>query len=445
MIYKVFYLQNIEGSGCMKKKKFRFIGIFLACFVAIYALMYLFMEDTSKNIKLGLDLQGGFEVLYEVSALDKKQEINAETLKSTVSSLRKRIDTLGVSEPSIQIEGEDRIRIQLAGVSDQKTAREMLSTQAKLSFRDLEGNILLDGSELKEGGAKVTFSETNTPWVSIVLKNSDVFKEATEKTLGSQLVIWLDYAEGDTYEEEILKENSKIISAPSVGQVLHTKEVVIQGTFSMEEAQKLTDFLNAGSLPVNLKEIYSNTVTAQFGENALEETIFASIFGVALIFLFMLFYYRFSGFIAVVTLSFYIFLILVVFNWMNAVLTLQGIAALLLGIGMAVDANIITAERIKEELKKGENILTAFKLGNKNSFSSILDANLTTLIAAGVLFAFGTSSVKGFAIMLITSVLVSFVTAVFGSRLLMGLWVKSGFLNNKPSWFGLRGGKKDEV
>src|SRR5690606_29706754 len=193
----------------------------------------------------------------------------------------------------------------------------------------------------------------------------------------------------------------------------------------------------AGALPVNLKEIYSTSVGAQFGEQALDKTVFAGIIGISLIFIFMAIYYRLPGIVAVITLSVYIYLILLVFTAINGVLTLPGIAALMLGVGMAVDANIITYERIKEELRVGKSVKSSFTAGAKSSFTAILDANVTTLLAATVLFIYGTSSVKGFATMLIISILVSFLTAVWGSRLLLGLLVHSGYLDNKVSWFGL--------
>ncbi|WP_181833026.1 protein translocase subunit SecD [Bacillus taeanensis] len=430
-------------------KKGRIITFFIVV-LALAGLIAYTVTDTTKNIKLGLDLQGGFEVLYEVETVKEDQEINSKTLDATVEAIRSRIDVLGVSEPNVDIEGENRIRVQLAGIEDQNQARELLSTQAQLSFRDVNDTLMLDGADLQEGGASLTFSETNQPWVSLTLKDADKFgaitKEISERPLGENLlVIWLDYQEGDSFQEEVQKENPKFLSAPRVSEVLNTKNVVIQGDFTVEEATNLSNLLNAGSLPVKLKEIYSTSVGAQFGEKALEKTIFAGIIGIAVIFLYMIFYYRFPGIIAVLTLSVYIYLILVVFDWMNAVLTLPGIAALILGVGMAVDANIITYERVKEEIKSGKTILSAFKAGSRRSFATIFDANITTLIAAGVLFAFGTSSVKGFAVMLITSILVSFITAVYGSRLLLGLWVKSRILNKKPGYFGVKESEINEL
>src|SRR5699024_9571329 len=157
---------------------------------------------------------------------------------------------------------------------------------------------------------------------------------------------------------------------------------------------------NSGSLPVQMTELYSTSVGAQFGEQALNETVFAGIIGIAIIFLYMIFTYRFPGFIAGINITIYVFLILLVFQLMNGVLTLPGIAALILGVGMAVDANVLTFERIKEELRAGKSVVASFKAGGKNSLVTILDANITTLLAAAVLFIFGTSSVKGFATML---------------------------------------------
>ncbi|MEH6948073.1 protein translocase subunit SecDF [Bacillus sp. JJ634] len=423
-------------------KRSRIVAFFL-----IAILIFSAMGTTSKgildNIKLGLDLQGGFEVLYEVKTLDGG-EVTESILTSTQGALERRINVLGVSEPNIQIEGKDRIRVQLAGVTDQNNARKILSTQAKLSFRDFNDKEMMTGADLKEGGAKQTFQD-NKPVVEITLKDSNKFKEITQKISQMEpgtnvLAIWLDFEEGkDSFAK--IESQDNMISAPQVSEVFNTNTVYITGQFTVEEAKELANLLNAGALPVDLKEVYSTSVGAQFGEEALNKTIYAGIIGIGLIFLFMLAYYRFPGFIAIVTLTIYIFLTLLVFDWMNAVLTLPGIAALVLGVGMAVDANIISYERIKDELKLGRSVKAAFAEGNKNSLATIFDANLTTLLAAAVLFIMGVSSVKGFATTLIISILMSFITAVYGTRLFLGLWVKSGIFDKRPGWFGVR--KKD--
>ncbi|MFP5114374.1 protein translocase subunit SecDF [Bacillaceae bacterium C204] len=430
-------------------KRSRIVAFFLLVLI-IGSTMGATTKNILNNIKLGLDLQGGFEVLYDVKPAKKGQKIDKEVMASTAEALDRRINVLGVSEPSIQIEGKNRIRVQLAGVKDQNEAREILSTQANLTFRDANDKLMMDGSDLKQGGAKQTFDENGAPSVSLTLKSADKFRKVSEQIMNmapnNVLVIWLDFEEGkDSFKEEVKKENPKYLSAPTVKQIFNQNTVSIVGSFTAEEAQTLSSLLNAGSLPVKLKEVYSTSVGAKFGEQALNETIFAGIIGVIIIYLFMIFYYRFPGFIATVTLSIYIYLVLLIFDWMNGVLTLPGIAAIILGVGMAVDANIITYERIKEELKVGKSIKSAFQAGEKNAFTSILDSNLTTILTAGVLFFYGTSTVKGFATMLIVSILMSFLTAVYGSRLLLGFWVHSGLFNKKPSWFGVNPSKIKDI
>ncbi|HLQ74153.1 MAG TPA: protein translocase subunit SecDF [Bacillota bacterium] len=424
-------------------KRSRIISFFIIV-VTLLTIVGTTGTQVSKDIKLGLDLQGGFEVLFEVEPVDEEQEVNKQLLEATVQTLNDRVNRLGISEAVIEIEGEDRVRVQLAGVEDQNEAREMLATSAILSFRDVNDEERLSGSDVKEGSARQDFhAENNQPIVSLQLKDADKFGDVTEdiKNMGignNLLVIWMDFQEGDSFEAEVDKEEPKFISAPSVDQRLQTNDVMITGNFSIEEAQRLADIINSGSLPVHMNEIYSTSVGAQFGEQALNETVFAGIVGVSLIFIFMIAFYRFPGVVASINLAIYIYIILLVFKLMNGVLTLPGIAALILGVGMAVDANVLTFERFREELRVGKSVRSAFRAGSRNSLRTIIDANITTLLAAAVLFIFGTSSVKGFATMLIVSILVSFLTAVFGTRLLLGFWIQSNFLNKRKGWFGLK-------
>lgn len=437
-----------------KKKRGVRKGLIATFFIIVAALAVLIASnvmDHADEISLGLDLQGGFEVLYEVYPVDEGQEVDRELLTDTVSALNARIDVLGVSEPNVTIEGDNRIRVQLAGVSDQQTARELLSTEARLSFRDVDDKEMMDGSDLVEGGARQSFDpDTNQPIVTVTVRDANLFGDVTEEIRdrgvpNNLLAIWLDYEEGDSFEEEMEKEDSKIISAPQVSRILRTTDIMIEGNFTIEEAQHLAGILNAGALPVELEEVYSESVGASLGERAMDQAIFAGGIGIFLIFAYMIGYYRFMGLIATITLSAYIYIVLVIFNWMNAVLTLPGIAALILGVGMAVDANIITYERIKDELRSGKSTMSAFRAGGRRSLSTILDANITTILAAAVLFYFGTSAVQGFAVMLIVSILTSFLTAVFGTRLLLGLWVNSRILNQKPRMFGVKESEISEL
>lgn len=431
------------------KLRSRIVAFFIVV-IALLATVGTATGNIVKDINLGLDLQGGFEVLYQVEPLHKDDPaLTEKDMQATVTAIQERVNVLGVSEPSIQIESGNRIRVQLAGVTDQDAARELLSTQANLTFRDVDDKVLLDGSDLKQGGASDSFEGNNgKPVVSIQLKDAEKFGEittdlASRANEGANLmVIWLDFEEGDSYVEEATKEAAgeqpKYVSVASVDQPLNTTDVQISGNFTVQETKDLAGILNAGSLPVKLDEVYSTSVGAQFGQEALESTVFASIIGVIAIFIFMLFVYRLPGVIAIITLTVFTFITLWIFEMINAVLTLPGIAALVLGIGMAVDANILMYERIKEELRVGHSVKNAFKAGSKNSFTAIFDANITTLLAAAVLFVFGVSSVKGFATTLIISILVSFLTAVWGTRVLLGLLVNSGYLDNKKSWFGVK-------
>ena len=214
-------------------------------FILVVALLFTGMgttvEKVLNDVKLGLDLQGGFEVLYEVESLVDGQKITQDVLADTTSALNNRINAFGVSEPSIQIEGEDRIRVQLAGLADQDSARELLSSTANLTFRDVNDNILLDGTDLKEGGAAASFDQQNQPIVTLTLKDAAKFAEVTQKVMSmgapnNLLVVWLDFEEGvDSYAEESKKPpgEQKFQSAASVTQVLNTTDVMISGNFTV--------------------------------------------------------------------------------------------------------------------------------------------------------------------------------------------------------------------
>ncbi|MFJ6411436.1 protein translocase subunit SecDF [Terribacillus saccharophilus] len=425
-------------------KRGRIVAFFLIVLLLLGA-MGTTVKGIANDLNLGLDLQGGFEVLYEVSPLKEGDKVDTATLNATAQALNERVDSLGVSETSIDIEQPNRIRVQLAGVKDQDQAREMLSTTANLSFRDTADKEYLNGTDIEAGSAKQAFDpQTNQPLVTVEMKDASKFGEVTSELSQraypeNRLVIWLDYEDGESFEEESQKpeDEQKFISAPAVSQTINSKSVQIEGNFTVESAQELADLLNAGSLPVKMDEVYSNSVGAQFGQEALDQTMLAGYIAFALILLFMIVYYRLPGFIAAITLAVFAYLNILVFDLLGVVLTLPGIAALILGVGMAVDANIITYERIKDELKTGKSLKAAYKAGNKNSLATITDANVTTMIAGIVLFIFGTSSIKGFATTLIISILLSFITAVYGSRALLSLMVKSRAFDKKPGWFGV--------
>lgn len=386
--------------------------------------------DVVSNITLGLDLQGGFEVLYEAKPLTEGQQLTEETLTAAAAAVRQRIDVLGVEEPNVAIEGENRIRVQLAGVADQDEARRVLGTPAHLTFRLNHEEVLLSGEDLRENGASVQFDpDTNEPVVALKLKDAEKFADITREHIGEILAIYLD---------------EDVVSAPSINSVIPTGEAVISGNMTVDEAQELADLLNAGALPVDLEEVQSFSIAASLGELSLVQSLKAGVYGSLIVLLFMIGYYRVPGFVASISLIAYAYLVLLTFSLLNVTLTLAGIAAFILGIGMAVDANILMYERIKEEIRSGKTIPSSVKAGSRRSFLTIFDANITTIVAAAVLFYFGTASIKGFAVSLIVSIVVSFATAVAGSRLLMNLLLKSRILK-KPSWFGVKGEEIGEL
>lgn len=409
------------------------IAIIISCIISFNPLL--------DNINYGLDLQGGFEVLYEISTIDEKDKLDSDMLYNTYKSLLKRIDILGVSEPEITIEGDNRIRVKLAGVTNKEEAREVLSSTASLTFRDTSNHLLMT-SDVLGGNAKVSADKYGKPAVSLSIKDKETFYDVTSKVSkmeNNMIVIWLDYQEGvDSYSKEKDScgslSNSHCLSAATVSQGF-SSDVIIQGNFTEEEASSLVELINSGALPTKLEEISSRTVEASFGESSLNKTLMAGLIGICIVILIMLTVYHFSGFIASIGVLLYASLTFLVFYLIDGVLTLPGIAAMLLGIGMAVDANVIAFERIKDQLKIGKSLDEAFKYGNKESLTSIIDANITTMIVAIILFIFGESSVKGFATMLIISIIITVLVMVFLVRLILSLYVKTKVFNNKPNLF----------
>ena len=424
----------------VKNKILRVLGgvIVSLCIIVTCAVSFNPLLD---KIHYGIDLQGGFEILYQVSPLDDEEKLDSDMVYNTYKSLLKRIDILGVSEPEITIEGDDKIRVKLAGVTNKEEAREVLSSTASLTFRDTS-NMLLMTSDVLGGNAKVTRDKNGKPAVSLSIKDKDKFYDVTNKiskTTNNVIVIWLDYKEGeDSYSKEKDKcgslSDSRCLSAATVSQGF-ASDVIISGNFTEEEATSLVELINSGALPTKLTEVSSRTVEASFGANSLNQTLIAGIIGICLVIILMIAIYRFSGFIASMGLVLYTLLSFLVFYLINGVLTLPGIAAMLLGIGMAVDANVISFERVKENLKIGHSLKEAYHIGNKDSLSSIIDANITTMIVAVILFILGESSVKGFATMLIINIIVTVLVMVIFVKFVLKLFVDCDFFDNKLGMF----------
>ena len=415
--------------------------------IVIITLGAFLIKPTLKNISYGIDLQGGFEILYKIEPLEKGKELTEEDLDKTYTAIVNRIDTLGVSEPVIAVEGNNLIRIQLPGVSNEEEARQRISTTAVLSFRDTNDKLLMTSDILGNNGASLTQDSKSFQYeVKLDIKDTAKFYEVTKKisqrTNGNNMiVIWLDYNEElDSYENEKLTcgkdSNMKCISAASVKEGLDGGSVVIQGNFTKEEAQTLVDLINSGSLPTKLsEEATPKSVSPSFGAETITKTGIAGIITFILISLILVFKYRISGLIGSVCLFVYALLVFIIYNAVGGVLTLTGIAALVLGIGMAVDSIIISNDRIKDELRKGKKLIPAVNEGSKSSLKAIIDANVTTLLVGVILYIFGESSVKGFATMLIITIFVTIFACVILYRVLQIMTVKTKVFNDNEKLF----------
>ena len=412
----------------------------LLIFLVVVTVLTLCYVPLFKDMKFGLDLKGGFEVLYQVKRTDGKK-LTSSDLNSTYDILTKNVDSLGVSEPDIVIEGKDQIRVKLAGVTDIESARKALSKVANISFRDINDKLLMDSSVIKS--ARLGIDDNNNPAVSLQIKDKEKFLEVTNAISAREegenlIVIWYNFEQGvNSYSKEGIScgsDNSDCLSAATVNEGF-ASDVIITGNFTKEEAESLATSINAGSISTKLTELSSSNVNASYGKGVLEKTLIAGIIGMILIILLMTIFYKFAGFISGLTLLLYMLLVVAIFWLIGGVLTLPGIAALVLGIGMAVDSCVITFERIKEELKEGKSLETAYKNGNNMSFSSIIDANITTLIVALVLFKFGISSIKGFATMLIITIFATMFIMVFINKKVLKWLSTSKYFESKPNAF----------
>lgn len=382
----------------MKNKTIHYI-LLLAIIVIPGAILY------RNKIKLGLDLRGGTYVVLQAQG-----KIESDTMDKVRDIVERRIDSLGVSEPVLQINGKDRLIVELAGIKDPQKAIDLIGTTAKLEFKiknqdGTYGPTLLEGSAIKN--ATLVQGQFGQPEVAFELdtEGAEIFAKITRENVHKQLAIMLD---------------GKEQSAPMINTEIPGGRGVIT-TNDPEDAQALTNLLKSGALPVSIKIMETRTVGATLGNESIQQTKMAGIIAMIAISLFMFAVYKIPGLIADVVLSIYGFLVLASFSMIGATLTLPGIAGFILTLGMAVDANVITFERIKEELRKGYSLEDAVENGFKNGLPAILDGNITTLLVASVLFFFGTGPVKGFAVTLTLGVLITIVTALFITKVLFKL------------------------
>lgn len=370
------------------------------------------VKSLGKEVKLGLDLMGGVSI--EEEAVGK---VDKDALERTKELLELRVNSLGVAETNVQITGENRILIEIPSMYDAKTALETIGKTGKLRFVGPDKTEILTGDDVEDASVVVD-QTTNEPVVQLTLKSAGAqkFAEATTKYVGQKISIYMD---------------EEVVSDPTVDEPISGGKAIIKGMGSIEQAKSLAGIIKSGALPVQLKPAQVNTIGPALGANAIPTSLKAAILGIALVMLFMLFYYRVPGFIADLALTVYIILTMLIFTLvLKQTLTLPGIAGLLLSIGMAVDANVIIFERIKEELKNGKSIKNAIDVGFHRAWSSILDSNVTTLIAGFALYLLGKGSVKGFALTLNIGVICSMFTAITFTRFILKAIVNTGWFKN---------------
>ncbi|KUK36376.1 MAG: Protein translocase subunit SecD [Thermacetogenium phaeum] len=371
---------------------------------------------------LGLDLRGGVHVVYQ-AVPTKEAPVTADSIDRLIAIFNNRVNAYGLTEPLIQKQGSDRVIVELPGVKDPEEAVEMLGRMAKLEFKTEDGKTVLTGKYLSDARAQLN-PNNNEP--EVVLKfdkeGARIFSEVTTANVGRRIAIYLD---------------ERLLTAPVVRDPIPDGNAVISGGYeTLEEAQKEAILLRSGALPVNVKLLEKRSVGPTLGKESLERSLKAGIIGVALIFIFMILYYRWPGVIANLSLIVYGLIVISVFLLFKATLTLPGIAGFILSIGMAVDSNIIIYERLKEELRAGKTLRSAIDAGFYNAFRAILDANVTTLIAAGVLYYLGSGPIRGFAITLSIGILVSMFTAITFTRFVLHLVARSRLVVN-PKAYGV--------
>jgi len=399
------------------------------------------ITPVKDRMNLGLDIKGGVYVVLEA---DKKElskystdEDKRTVMEQTQAVIERRVNELGLSEPTVTIEGENRIRVELPGATNAEEAIEQIGKTAQLTFILADGTEVLDGSSVKDAQAgqddKSTSYAVNLQFDS---DGADAFGKATTKAYNGEVTSSIEGV-GDGCIAIIL--DNEIISAPNVNEPILGGSCSITGDFTQEEAANLAALIRGGSLPITLTEVTSSVQSAKIGYNALEMSVYAGLIGLGLILLLMLFVYRGLGIAADLALLFYVVIVVNIMSLMGATLTLPGIAGIIVAVGMAVDANVIIFSRIREELAAGRSIRVASETGYKRALTSIIDSQVTTLIAAVILYEVGTSSVKGFAFTFMVGIIVSIFTAVIVTQLYVGLFAQS----RKTARLGFFGMKKD--
>ena len=376
-------------------------------------------KGSAKNIKLGLDLAGGVSITYEAT----KDNPTATEMKDTIQMMQQRAEVYSTESSVVQV-GDNRIEIDIPGVADADEVLKSLGKEGSLDFvaeddmkLDKKGNpqytkTVCTGKHIKKAEAGTQQNE--------VTKNKEYVVELSFNAKGTKLFADATKAAYPTKKKIYIVYDGKVLSDPNVQAEITDGKAVISGSFdTYDKAEELASMIRIGALPVELKEIQSQVVGAQLGQDAIQTSLLAGAIGFALVVIFMLVFYRLPGLAASIALVFYLVLMLVALNGLNITLTLPGVAGIILNIGMAVDANVIIFTRIKEELAKGKSVQTSIKLGFEKALSAIVDGNVTTLIAAFVLYIKGSGTIRGFATTLAMGIILSMFTALYITKYIL--------------------------
>ena len=375
-------------------------------------------SGSAANIKQGLDLAGGVSITYQAVG---ETEPSKEDMADTIYKLQKRVEGYS-TEAQVYQEGSDRINIEIPGVSDANAVLEELGKPGSLFFTDKDGNQILSGTDVADAQAGYQKDSMNNQEVVVQLtftpEGTKAFADATTKAVANHDVIYIIY-------------DGEIVSAPAVQAAITDGRAIITGSNTFEEAERLASTIRIGGLKLELEELRSNVVGAQLGAEAIKTSLYAAAIGFGIVALFMIVIYFIPGLASVIALAIYVCLMILMLNAFEVTLTLPGIAGIILSIGMAVDANVIIFARIREEIATGKTVSSSIKIGFQKALSAILDGNITTLIAAIVLGAMGTGSIKGFAQTLGLGIVISMFTALVISKLILNAFYALGIKDEK--------------
>lgn len=392
---------------------------FLAVIALIFAAFIYFIGPLAQSIKQGLDLQGGTHIVLEAEDAGENK-VTDDAVERARQILERRINEMGLAEPLIQREGKKRIIIELPGVKDPDQAIKTIGKTAVMEFKDENGTVHLTGNDLKDAKEQIGQNKQFMVAIEFTDEGAKKFADLTTMNVGRHIGIYLD---------------GEQLTNPVVNEPITGGKAVITGSRTLDEAKNLAILLRSGALPVKVNVLEVRTVGPTLGQDSKDKSVTAFAVGIGLIVAFMLVLYRVSGFVATTALLIYVLLLLAVLHFLQATLTLPGIAGIILSMGVAVDANILIFERFKEEVQVGKTLRMSMESGFRRALATILDANMSVMITAAILFVLGSGPVRGFAITLGLGVAISMVTAVFVSRYLLRMLIECN-LTNHPFWYG---------